>query len=95
MQVSYFEENASFVQKIAVTSESSFTLTAEVTFMACNDEMCLPPDTRELTIEVKGSSNAGQTVKAEPRTTANGINRTGWAIFFAGFIGGLLALLTP
>lgn len=95
MNVSYFEKSAFFVQKIVTPNRNSFKLDVEVTFMACNDEMCLPPTTQNLTIEINAApaKGSGQLASQEILPASN--NLTGWAIFIAGFIGGLLALLTP
>ena len=60
MPVSYFEKEVLFVQKIGILEKNSFTINAEVTFMVCNDEMCLPPETKEFTISVKASPELAQ-----------------------------------
>ncbi len=95
MPVSYFEKEALFVQKIAVSDNNSFAVNAEVTFMVCNDEMCLPPETNEFTINVKASPELAQISSAPVVIVPAGAGLTSWAIFIAGFVGGLLALLTP
>jgi thiol:disulfide interchange protein DsbD len=95
MSVSYFENSASFNQKIAILKGNSFKLDMDVTFMACNDEMCLPPTTQEFTIDVNAGSNDVSDVSTIRDLAPKGNDLTGWAIFIAGFIGGLLALLTP
>jgi thiol:disulfide interchange protein DsbD len=95
MTVSYFEGRADFIQKIALQSSDSLKLGVEITFMVCSDEMCLPPETREFSVTV----NEGPAFVAAPPVAASfepeGSNLGMWAIFFAGFAGGLLALLTP
>jgi thiol:disulfide interchange protein DsbD len=64
--------------------------------MACSDEMCLPPESKELAIVI--SEKPEMRISAADTSIGNTSetdNRKAWAIFFAGFIGGLLALLTP
>jgi thiol:disulfide interchange protein DsbD len=94
-EVSFFEGKTTFNQKIALQTSDSLQITMKTTFMACSDEMCLPPDTREFTVTVdKGPEFVAAAPVAgsfEPEGGDLGI----WAIFFAGFAGGLLALLTP
>lgn len=95
MNVLYFEKSASFVQKIATQNGNRFKLEVEVTFMACNDEMCLPPTTQEFTIDINAGSKGVSDQSVSEKLVPVGNDLTGWAIFIAGFIGGLLALLTP
>lgn len=95
MLVSYFEKNASFEQKIAIKEKENFKLNFEVTYMACSDKMCLPPETEELSVDVMSASGNEKIRAINQDFTPSGNSLTGWAIFLAGFIGGLLALLTP
>ncbi|MDR1455368.1 MAG: thiol:disulfide interchange protein, partial [Tannerella sp.] len=44
MDVSWYAGTVTFTQKITVTDSRKFKLAGEVEFMACNDEMCLPPE---------------------------------------------------
>ncbi|MDR1555857.1 MAG: thioredoxin family protein [Tannerellaceae bacterium] len=44
MELRWYGESVTFTQKIKVTDARKFRLTGEVEFMACNDEMCLPPE---------------------------------------------------
>ncbi len=84
--LSYFSDSASFIQKIALKSANNFKLLSAVTYMACSDSMCLPPETEEFAIEISQNNSS----------TNNQIGGTSlWYIFVGGFIGGLLALLTP
>ena len=47
MELRWFENVAVFVQKIKITNPDKFKITGEISYMACDDAMCLPP-----TIEV-------------------------------------------
>ena len=58
MELRYFEQAVTFVQKIKFTRED-YDIDCYVEYGACNDQMCLPPS--EATLKVKG--------KAEPQQT--------------------------
>lgn len=48
-----FTGKAGFTQKIALTGAKGFVIPVKVEFMSCNDMMCLPPKTVELTVKVQ------------------------------------------
>ena len=51
IQVSYFENNAHFKQKIEVLDES--LLQIKIAYMVCNEQMCIPFEkTYELNLEI-------------------------------------------
>jgi thiol:disulfide interchange protein DsbD len=154
MELRWYGESATFVQKIRVTDARKFKLTGEVEFMACNDEMCLPPERVSFKFDRKNiktnissqdaptspslsdslSEDEPEEEYADMQTAENpvsemisipspqkskqeeglglwtpvinemkafgdaGLSATdmSWLfIFFAGFLGGLIALLTP
>jgi thiol:disulfide interchange protein DsbD len=157
MELRWYGEQVSFTQKIKVTDAGKFKLAGEVEFMACNDEMCLPPerktfrfDRKDIKMNTSIANPAGEEVmendtpavsgneedtlppsagrlssssEDEGKTVASKIagqadDKSLWEpvidemkafgdatlsapdmswlfIFFAGFAGGLLALLTP
>jgi thiol:disulfide interchange protein DsbD len=96
MRVSYFEGTTVFSQKIVRQTSEKFNVPADVTFMACSDEMCLPPETIVLSLEIPEVEHTQiSAVNSSDANQNRGIGMNVWAIFFAGFIGGLLALLTP
>ena len=49
-QVSYFEEKVVFKQEISVRKNSEVSGT--ITFMVCNETMCLPPDDKRFIITI-------------------------------------------
>ncbi len=49
-ELMYFEDEVEFKQKIILTSQAS--LSVEVSYMMCNDTMCLPPTNEKLTIDL-------------------------------------------
>ncbi len=128
MKLRYFEQKATFIQKLKITAATYF-IEGYLQYGSCDDENCLPPTDVEFTFSGKGSANApaatgenstsvkesahaAQAVSANVSTaeywapvidklnafgeeTAQTTNQSWLYIFFAGFIGGLLALFTP
>ena len=124
MNVRYFEDKATFVQKLKITAANYF-IEGYLQYGSCNDENCLPPTDVEFSFSGKGaataSSDATHATEQAPATpaissnvatadywtpvidklnsfgeeTAQTGNQSWLYIFFAGFIGGLLALFTP
>ncbi len=43
MQIGYYEDQATFVQRFKVTDKNTFSLKGDVRAQACNDETCTPP----------------------------------------------------
>jgi DsbC/DsbD-like thiol-disulfide interchange protein len=48
-----FNEKATLKQKIKLTGKPGFTVNIKVEYMSCNDMMCLPPKTSDLTVKVQ------------------------------------------
>ena len=123
MNVRYFEDKATFVQKLKITAANYF-IEGYLQYGSCNDENCLPPTDVEFSFSGKGNATATSsdttpatesatpTVSSKVSTadywtpvidklnafgeeTAQTTNQSWLYIFFAGFIGGLLALFTP
>jgi len=113
LDVVYFSDKVTFIQPIEVIKPEGLKIIAEVYYSVCDEEKCLPPDTKtfevdlasgkaetaegeiteedleksaKLTIDVKGSE------KFEP---AEEEDKGMFTIFLLGFLGGLIALLTP
>ena len=123
MNVRYFEDKATFIQKLKITAASYF-IEGYLQYGSCNDENCLPPTDVEFSFSGKGTASAQGTAPATESAsttpavsssvstsdywtpvidklnafgeeTAQTSNQSWIYIFFAGFIGGLLALFTP
>jgi thiol:disulfide interchange protein DsbD len=150
MELRWYGGAISFTQKIKVTDAAKFKIAGEIEFMACNDEMCLPPERERFKFDKKdihhptdtahpqggGNENLEDSLiqeeeveeaisspissplvggreevvvaardalwspvidelKAFGDTTLSATDMSWLFIFFAGFLGGLLALLTP
>lgn len=86
----YFENKATFIQKIIPKTNESIKIKAAVTYMSCGSTMCLPPETEEINLEYKLkhlSTNPHYTPQIKEVSL-------GW-IFLGGLLGGFLAILTP
>ena len=124
MNVRYFEDKATFVQKLKITAANYF-IEGYLQYGSCNDENCLPPTDVEFSFSGKGAATASsdttpatEQAPATPVVSSNVATADYWTpvidklnafgeenaqttnqswlyIFFAGFIGGLLALFTP
>lgn len=88
MDISFFEKEATFTQKIKLKDAATKSIDAEVVFMVCDDEKCLPPTGKELKFDLKKSSSTSKTSVDKPK-------RSLWATFFIAFILGFGVLLTP
>lgn len=91
MELRFFNKEVAFTQKIKIVSSDTFTLKGSLEFMVCNDKMCLPPELVDFSYHIDNSK--GESIS--PLENENS-DSSGWfGIFIAGFLGGLLALLTP
>lgn len=114
MEIKYFKEEAIFRQRVKVL-DPNIVIEAEVEFMVCDDERCLPPDVTPFQImveegkAVQGYQNVNVSERDMEKSAALDIKIQGWeafepkkaegnsyfTIFLLGFVGGLIALLTP
>jgi thiol:disulfide interchange protein DsbD len=52
----FFEKKAMFIQKIKVINPDNLKINVEVYYSVCDDEKCLPPETKNLEEILKGKS---------------------------------------
>ncbi len=103
MKVKYFSHKATFVQKIKLLTEESFTITGSIEYQVCQDDKCVyfNPDFK---VSIKGTTPA--TTSAEDLTPqveikddlSSGTNmesKSIWGFFLLSFVLGLAAILTP
>lgn len=77
MELRFFEHSVTFVQSIKVTDPGKFRIEGYLTYMSCNDEMCLPPAEEEFeftssdlgkgTAPVAAAANEPVAPKNEPK----------------------------
>lgn len=103
MKVKYFSHKATFVQKIKLLTEESFTITGSIEYQVCQDDKCVyfNPDFK---ISIKGTTPT--TSSAEDLTPQVEIedelpsgtdmeSKSIWGFFLLSFVLGLAAILTP
>lgn len=88
MEIGYFEKNAEFVQKVRVAPGRETTLKAQVEWMACDDESCLPPADRTFSIPLKAPAAQAALVVKPPAAVAVADDASGAAETVAGAIPG-------
>jgi thiol:disulfide interchange protein DsbD len=62
MRIKFFEEKASFKQKIRLLTSNKIKIEGTLEFMVCDDTFCLPPTEVDISFEVQGM--AGEAVTA-------------------------------
>jgi len=95
MELTYYETKAVFHQLLR--AEKADEIAGSVTFMACNDQQCLAPDTWEYTIgESSANAISGTPENADETGSSLSSDESSllW-IFLMGLLGGLLAVFTP
>ncbi len=110
MDVKFFEDKAVFIQPIEVVNPKGLKVLVEVSYSVCDDEKCLPPDLKSFEVDLASGMSELTTAELTAfdleQTAALTIPLQGdlgdtngkkgyFSIFLWGFIGGLLALLTP
>ncbi|UAB80465.1 thioredoxin family protein [Marixanthomonas sp. SCSIO 43207] len=115
LDVIFFEDKATFIQPIKVSNPDGLKVTVEIYYSVCDDEKCLPPDTKTFEVDLasgKGKKNLAEVTADDLEKTAaltidignkdqykseeeKGSEKGYLTIFLLGFVGGLIALLTP
>jgi thiol:disulfide interchange protein DsbD len=67
MKVAYFENRATFTQRIKITPGPAFTLKGTLNFMTCEEGRCLPPEDVEFSFQLPETAADG--IKATPAHT--------------------------
>lgn len=96
MEIGYFEKKAVFEQDVRLSAQSA-TVKAEIEYMACNDQNCIPPTEEEITFSIgEGQASAPDTagtVSEAPKDAAGGGSM--WSLIIEAILWGFAALLTP
>jgi len=112
MDIKYFSNTATFVQRIKINDTSIKTIDSEVLFMTCNDEKCINGE-KTFVIALDGSQTNKSIASVDERSKQLSEDldlhvtgkdeyqedrveeKSNFTIFLLGFLGGLIALLTP
>lgn len=102
MMVKYFENSATFKQRIKLVNQELSVVKGEVNYMVCNDSQCLPPTYKDIVFNIKAEKAPATTEakKNEANTSKESKEKEGsekglFSIFFIAFLSGFAALLTP
>ena len=74
MELKFYENSATFTQKVKKLSDKEIHVKGELSFMVCDADKCLPPDYIPFDLKVKKSGKSEKATppnetKAEPNTT--------------------------
>ena len=110
MRIKFFENKAEFKQRVIVLNDIN-TIDAEVEFMVCDDEKCLPPNNIDLAFKIASNAVTNVTAVDKVKTTVEEKSEAKYlklkkshkkekskgllGIFLIAFLFGFTALLTP
>ncbi|SKA30508.1 Thiol-disulfide isomerase or thioredoxin [Chitinophaga eiseniae] len=63
--LTYYAKGVTFTQTLKLKSEKKTTLAFTIKYMACNNQMCLPPSKKHFTLELDDQGKEAATVKKE------------------------------
>ncbi len=96
LNLRFFSDQAVFTQKIRLNTDQPVVIKGYVTFMGCDDEMCLPPNEAEFEFAMKGTGNAlTRDNQVSSASAAGTTGQTLWLFIVISFLAGLAAILTP
>lgn len=108
MEISYFSNQAEFVQFITINTSNSFELKGYIEHMSCNDETCTPPTESDFAFEIIPQSEIAQGTEQPSSLDSESKNdniiagndtakqNDGLIVFFLiSLLAGLAAILTP
>lgn len=91
MELTFFEHEAIFLQKIKITDPEKLLINGAIEFMACDDERCIPPDDYQFELKLETPVALKKNVDAQSTSEST----TPWGFFWLAFLGGLAAIFTP
>lgn len=103
VDVAYLPHDAVLEMKVSLQAATEL-IKGELEYQACDDQQCLPPTWVEFAVDVKpewfdsslASSIGSKTNDSKASGGDDDLEKASWwSIFFKGFGGGLIALLTP
>ncbi len=94
MELSFFEDQATFTQKIKLTQKGA-KVSGELIYMSCDDSKCLPPEYVPFEFSVGDSDGVVAEANSSGESSNESSDRSLFMIFFWSFLSGFAALLTP
>lgn len=100
MNLKYFSNQVVFTQKIQIVSNDPIEIKGYLEYMCCDTMQCLPPTEVDFSIllndkETNISKPLNDVNENHSSDTEIKEEKSLWMIFIEGFLGGLLALITP
>jgi thiol:disulfide interchange protein len=96
LNLRFFSDVAVLTQKIRLKTDQAVTISGHVTFMGCDDEMCLPPNDIDFSFAMKGTGGGEPvTPVSQSSGVAGSTGQTLWLFILISFLAGLAAILTP
>ncbi|MCF8221592.1 MAG: sulfite exporter TauE/SafE family protein [Bacteroidales bacterium] len=94
MEVKYYSDIVEFRRTIS-SDRDNFVVEGYVTYMACDDERCSPPQDEEFSISISGSSQVAEAGVAETGKAAETEKKGLAGLMLVSFLLGIAAILTP
>lgn len=95
MELSWYNHEAVFTQKIKAGSDALLAIEGYVEFMACDNEQCLPPTEADFSFEIgERAAVQEEAVVSSGSVEDEQAHSLMWFFFFS-FLAGLAAILTP
>ncbi|MBN9385802.1 MAG: TlpA family protein disulfide reductase [Chitinophagaceae bacterium] len=66
----FYAKGVTFSQTVRLRSDEKTTLRFRIRYMACNDQMCLPPSTKEYSLVINDRTSGAATADGEKTATA-------------------------
>lgn len=96
MVLNYYSNTVTFSQRIKPTADMT-SVKAEVYFMTCNAETCIPPEAVEFDYDLTTAEIGApaEVTASTGESEEEGEGKSLWGIIALSFLGGFAALLTP
>ncbi len=97
MNLRYFSNKVSLIQKIRLPSDAPVTIKGYVEFMGCDNQSCLPPNEAEFSFDFNGAVTSGTAESIVPDTpdSSAASGQALWLFILISMVAGLAAILTP
>lgn len=100
MNVGYFSNEATLIQKIKLNTSDPVEIKGFVLFMSCDDETCTPPEETQFSFKFnQGAEQSSVKTEVKSEDSATGVNdgssQTLWLFILISALAGFAAILTP